>query len=588
MSEYIDTLNINDVDYDIKDSGALHQSDVAAVATSGSYSDLTNKPKINNVELSGNKTAAQLGLQTELTIDATPTEDSTNPVQSGGVYEALDTLVPRASLFGGFITDAATPNPDDSRIYFLTLLDGDLPNFEIYNLPDNGKWKIVRWNPRDAGWDYETIDCYTSSQIDQLLSAVAAAISGKQDAISDLAAIRSGAAAGATALQSSDITPIENAISIIESVIPAQVSVQNQLADKNFVNSQVTTASANFVGTFETLAELQAVQNPTKNDYGFVIETDALGNQYYDRYKYNGTVWLFEYKVESTSFTSEQWAAIQSGITSALVQKINDVIPSNASSSNKLATASDVNSKLNAPATAGTSGQVLTSDGQGGQSWQTPQSGGVTDVTVGGTSVVSGGVAAVPAIPTVPIISTDIESDSTSDTKTTSPKAVKTFVENQGYGTYSKPSGGIPASDLANGVIPNSVVNATSQQDGTVVFILANGDIITVDLNHTHPNYYKKTVETTQPQGGFLPDVEYALGPISGNVTFQLASIVVGNVNHYFWSFSTSTSIPTITWPSRIIWQGGTAPTISANKYYEISILNSMAVYLEMELEASV
>lgn len=36
----------------------------------------------------------------------------------------------------------------------------------------------------------------------------------------------------------------------------------------------------------------------------------------------------------------------------------------------------DLNGKLDAPSTAGTSGQVLTSDGQGGQSWQTPQSGG--------------------------------------------------------------------------------------------------------------------------------------------------------------------------------------------------------------------
>lgn len=36
----------------------------------------------------------------------------------------------------------------------------------------------------------------------------------------------------------------------------------------------------------------------------------------------------------------------------------------------------DLNGKLDAPSTAGTNGQVLTSDGQGGQSWQTPQSGG--------------------------------------------------------------------------------------------------------------------------------------------------------------------------------------------------------------------
>lgn len=57
-----------------------------------------------------------------------------------------------------------------------------------------------------------------------------------------------------------------------------------------------------------------------------------------------------------------------------------------------------------------------------------------------------------PTIPTVPTISTDIASDADSDTKTASPKAVKSFVEGKGYGTYSKPSSGIPKTDLAQGV----------------------------------------------------------------------------------------------------------------------------------------
>lgn len=49
-----------------------------------------------------------------------------------------------------------------------------------------------------------------------------------------------------------------------------------------------------------------------------------------------------------------------------------------------------------------------------------------------------------PTIPTVPTISTDISSDATSDTKTASPKAVKTFVEGKGYITsaHEVPSGG--------------------------------------------------------------------------------------------------------------------------------------------------
>lgn len=48
---------------------------------------------------------------------------------------------------------------------------------------------------------------------------------------------------------------------------------------------------------------------------------------------------------------------------------------------------------MKTPTTAGTAGQVLTSDGNGGQSWQTPSGGTVTDVQVNGTSVLSGGVA---------------------------------------------------------------------------------------------------------------------------------------------------------------------------------------------------
>lgn len=162
-------------------------------------------------------------------------------------------------------------------------------------------------------------------------SALQEGLATKQDVISDLSTIRSGAAAGATAVQPAALTPIQTALQTIEAVIPSAATSQNQLADKNFVNSSIATNTANFVGTYNSLAELQAVQNPTNNDYGFVIETDAQGNEYYDRYKYVAASqqWLFEYKVESTPFTAAQWAAIQSGITSALVTKLN-ALPTNA------------------------------------------------------------------------------------------------------------------------------------------------------------------------------------------------------------------------------------------------------------------
>ncbi len=89
------------------------------------YNELSNKPSINNVTLTGNKTASALGLQPEitgdvkissdnvddtgatnlfvtsdekstwsgkqdaLTFDDAPTENSNNPVKSGGIYTAL-------------------------------------------------------------------------------------------------------------------------------------------------------------------------------------------------------------------------------------------------------------------------------------------------------------------------------------------------------------------------------------------------------------------------------------------------------------------------------------------------------------------
>ena len=133
---------------------------------------------------------------------------------------------------------------------------------------------------------------------------------------------------------------LQNAIDLIEAVIPSAASSSNQLADKNFVNSSISTNTATFVGTYNSLAELQAFTGATNNDYGFVIETDALGNEYYDRYKYNGSQWLFEYKVESTPFTAAQWAAIQSGITSNLVTKLT-ALPT----AQELAT--ELNSKAN-------------------------------------------------------------------------------------------------------------------------------------------------------------------------------------------------------------------------------------------------
>ena len=128
-----------------------------------------------------------------------------------------------------------------------------------------------------------------------------------------------------TALQPAALTPITE-------LIPAQATPQNQLADKNFVNSSVATNTANYISDngqpFQSVEDLEAYTGTlTNNDYAFVVGTDSAGNTTYTRYKYNANTqtWAAEYVLNNSSFTAEQWAAISSGITAMLVQKLSDL-----------------------------------------------------------------------------------------------------------------------------------------------------------------------------------------------------------------------------------------------------------------------
>ena len=114
-------------------------------------------------------------------------------------------------------------------------------------------------------------------------------------------------------------------ISAVEELIPAQATSSNNLADKEFVNSSISTNTANFKGTYNTLAELEAT-TADNNDYGFIITTDTSGNTVYNRYKYDGTSWSYEYALNNSAFTAAQWEAIQSGITSDSVTKLNGIV----------------------------------------------------------------------------------------------------------------------------------------------------------------------------------------------------------------------------------------------------------------------
>ena len=131
-------------------------------------------------------------------------------------------------------------------------------------------------------------------------------------------------------------------IDAIEEKIPAAASSENQLADKNFVNSSIATATATFKGTYNLVNDLSLtvaatheqiatalageISTADNNDYCFVqIPTsDAAPTQIasIERYKFNGTAWSYEYTLNNSGFTADQWAALNSGITSGLVAKL--------------------------------------------------------------------------------------------------------------------------------------------------------------------------------------------------------------------------------------------------------------------------
>ncbi len=170
--------------------------------------------------------------------------------------------------------------------------------------------------------------------------------------INDLTTVEQQAAlnSGATTTNIGQIATNTGDISTINGKIPAQASSSNQLADKNFVNSSVQTATANFRGNWNDWAAVPSVasdypedyagnKTPTVNDYLVVQDAsdytqDTLEGTW--RFKYTGdwstdgkSGWIPEYQVNETPLTAAQLAALNSGITANDVTLIGTALQPN-------------------------------------------------------------------------------------------------------------------------------------------------------------------------------------------------------------------------------------------------------------------
>ena len=205
-----------------------------------------------------------------------------------------------------------------------------------------------------------SIDAYTKEETNALLSNKVDKVSGmglshndftdsdklKLDATyisSEVDALIQAETERATGVEES----LEDSIEAIKDLIPAQASPSNKLTDKDFVNSSIATNTAYFLGTYNVVTDLgltidathtqvaealslifseSGASIPSNNDYVFVSYPDAtIPTQFtkFERYKYNSEElsWAFEYELNNSSFTAEQWAAINSGITAEQIAK---------------------------------------------------------------------------------------------------------------------------------------------------------------------------------------------------------------------------------------------------------------------------
>ena len=123
------------------------------------------------------------------------------------------------------------------------------------------------------------------------------------------------------------INSIDQRVSSLDLLVSTDATINNKLVDKAYVENLIATETAVFVGTFDTLAEIEAITDAKNNSYAFHRTAEG-----YSRYKFVAaeSKWRFEYSLNNASFTAEQWAAIDSTISRELVSQIitnkNDII----------------------------------------------------------------------------------------------------------------------------------------------------------------------------------------------------------------------------------------------------------------------
>ena len=118
--------------------------------------------------------------------------------------------------------------------------------------------------------------------------------------------------------------------------------------------------------------------------------------------------------------------------------------------------------------------------------------------------------------------------------------------------------------------LDNRLINLVSEiEDNEYVTALAIADLSEkVDTPMLTVNNYPYTIE---------PNIYYKLTPKGNALTVTFETPANENiVNQYMFEFTSSSIACTLSLPSSVKWANGTAPSIEANKTYQVSVLNNL------------
>lgn len=333
----------------IEDSGTYswNQTNVQPDNNTNDYTTLLNKPSINNVVLTGNKTTGDLGILEDIVQGSNITIDKTDPlnpvISATGQVNAdwnsnsgLSQILNKPSLSTVATTGSYNDLSNKPTIPAAQVNSDWNSNSgvsQILNKPTlatvatSGNYSDLNNKPTFA--TVATSGSY--NDLSNKPTIPAAQVNSDWNSSSGVSEILNKPDLSVYALDS-DVTTIE-------SYIPSTTSSSNQLADKAFVNSSISNMAANYVTSdaqgdnFATHAALLAgpyyykgqSYTLTNNDYA-LVESDEDHSNATTRYMYDGAQWAFQYVVNNAPFTQAQLDAINSTITSAKVTTYDSLV----------------------------------------------------------------------------------------------------------------------------------------------------------------------------------------------------------------------------------------------------------------------